>query len=152
MNNKESQEKQLDLELKYSRLEALYKFKRFSKEIEKTFTVLPFWSNGIIWAAIISIATTCVLIMLMNMSYYHKLPPQIPFIYNIPKAEWQAVPKIFIWAVPFILGLLGAINLHFLRKAYYMNKNMALTICIFLVIASFLIVFSVNEIFIISII
>ena len=147
---KEKEEKQFDLELKYSRLEPFYKIKRFSKNIEKTFTVIPFWRNGVIWAAITSIAASCVLLMVMNTKYYHRLPPQIPLIFDIQSGQWQSVPKIFIWTVPFIVGALGIANLHILRKVYYMNKSMTLMICILLVISCFLSVISINEIFIIS--
>lgn len=150
MDKKE--DKQFDLELKYSKLEPLYKFKRFSQGIEKKFTVLPFWRNGIIWLTICTISATFILLMAINIKYYYKLPPQIPLLYDIQNERWTSYSKIFVWTIPFLVGFLGLLNLQFLRKVYYMNKDMTLAICLFLAAACVLVVLSVNELYIVSIV
>ena len=150
MPEKDNQNRQLDLKLGYSKAEILYKLKRLASNVEKNFTALPFWRNGLIWAKIISVFSVSVISLLLIGKSYSKLPPQIPLVYNTQEEEWKLIPKIFVFTVPFGFLMLGVANIQLLRRVYYMNKKLTLMICFTITITYLLGLLAVNEILLIS--
>lgn len=141
---------QLGLGLKFSQLELFYKFKRFAAQVEKNFTALPFWRNGIIWISIVTIIGVTIISTLLISKHYLDLPEDIPLIYDTLEAKWKSFPKFFFFSVPLILIIIGICNLQILTKVYYMNKRLTLMICLVLTASYFLVLIAVNEILIIS--
>lgn len=142
--------KQLDLDLPSSRIEILYKFKRVFRQIEKNFTAVPFWRNGLIWSAITTIIGVTIIITVLIGKFYSNLPPEVPLVYNTLEEKWENYPKIFLFAVPIMLILLGILNIRLLQKVYYMNKKLTLMICLLITITYILELIAVNEILVIS--
>ena len=147
--SKKSEKRQLGFELKPSRFELFYKFKRLTTQVEKSFTVLPFWRNGLIWMAISTIIGITIITTLIIGKSYLKLPEQVPLIYDTLEEDWQSFPKIYFFGVPLILVLIGILNIQLLQKVYYMNKKLTLMICILITLTYFLGLAAVNEILII---
>lgn len=143
------EKRQLGLNLKFSRLELFYKLKRASTRIEKNFVALPFWRNGLIWSTITAIVGITIITTVLIGKNYLDLPQQVPLIYDLLESKWKSYPKIFFFFVPLMLISFGIINIQFLQKVYYMNKNLALMICLVLTISYFLGLIAVNEILII---
>jgi len=141
---------QLGLNLKFSRLEFLYKLKRINRRIEKNFTVLPFWRNGMIWAAIAFIIGITTIITLTIARKYSALPPEVPLIYDTVSEKWQSFPKMFFFAVPIALIVIGIIIIQLLQKVYYMNKRLTLMICLIICMIYLLSLLAVNEIILFS--
>lgn len=148
-NNKKDEKKQLDLELKFSRFEIFYRIRRFSRQIEKQFTALPFWRNGLIWLAIGSIVGVTIITTLIIGKHYLNLPQEVPIIYNTLEGNWKSYPKIFLFFVPLVFVLVGILNIQILQRAYYMNKKLTLMICFLISVTYFLGLIAVNEIIII---
>jgi len=149
MKKKQEKERnQMGFKLKFSRLEFLYKFKRTSRQIEKQFTALPFWRNGLIWLAIASIIGVTITSTLMIGKHYLDLPHRIPLIYDTLEGKWKNFPKIYFFFAPLIFVLIGIINIQILQKIYYMNKKLTLMICILITVTYSLGLIAVNEILI----
>ncbi len=142
---------QIDLGIKHSKLEFFYKLKRLASNIEKKYTVLPFWQNGFIWLSIISTIGFPTLIFIQIAKSYSKLPPDIPFIYNTQLDKWKSVPRITTFLLPITLFILGLVNIRYLQKVYYMNKRMTLMICFMSSILYMLEYLAINEIIVLSI-
>lgn len=139
------------MNLRFSRLELLYKLRRFSRKVEQTFLVVPFWRNGFIWAGIMSILCITVIITVLVGKYYELLPPDIPLLYDTASDVWLSYPKMFTFAIPIALVTTGIIIIQVLQKVYYMNKKMTLMICIIISGIYFLALIAVNEIIVLQI-
>ena len=143
-------EQQINMGLRYSRLEFLYKLKRMARRVEKDYTVLPFWQNALIWAAIISVFCVSIIAFILIRKNYSSLPPEIPLIFDLQEENWKSYPKVYIFSVPVVLILTGFINIQVLKKVYYMNKNMTLMICFLIVLTSLLSLAALNEIILLT--
>lgn len=141
---------QLGLNLRFSRLEFLFKVKRMNRRIEKNFTVLPFWRNGLIWTAIASIIGITTIITLTIAKKYGDLPPEVPLIYDTVLEKWQSYPKMFFFSIPIILIVIGIIIIQLLQRVYYMNKKLTIMICIIISVVYMLSLLAVNEIILFS--
>ena len=149
--NKKEKDNQLDMSLKYSKLEFFYKFLRKTRNIEKNFLALPFWKNAALWAMILSASSTTILSVLLIRKNYNYIPPEIPMIYNSREGIWLNMPKLFIWAFPSGIAILGFINVQLLKKVYYMHKRLTLTICFMLAIIYIMGIIGLNQIINLSI-
>lgn len=148
--SRDEEPNQLGMGLKYSRFEFLFKLKRLARQVEKNYTVLPFWQNGYIWAAISSIFGVTAIVMILIISRFADLPPEIPLVYDIQEENWQSYPKIFMFLIPASLLILGILNIQILRKTYYMNKRLTLMICLIITISSFLTLVASREIILLA--
>jgi len=150
MEKENKQTRQLDLGLRFSKLESFYKILRLRTKIEKTFTAIPFWKNGVLWLLIITMASTIILSVIHIYSNYKSMTPEIPITWNTQKADWESTPKILIWIFPVFLVILGIVNIYFLKYSYYMNKKLNLMICFILSILFILSYLALNQIILIT--
>jgi len=150
MEDKKKKERQLDLELSYTRFEIIYKILRFGRYIEKMFTVLPFWRNGFIWLAITSSLGISIISTLLISKYFSDLPEEVPLLYNTTEETWKRFPKIYLYGIPLVFLFFGIISIQLLQRVYYMNKKMTLMICSLIPITYFLGLIALNEILTIS--
>jgi uncharacterized membrane protein YqhA len=141
---------QMGLGLSFSRFEIFYKIKRKLREVEKNFTVLPFWQNGWIWASISTMIGITIISTLLIGKFYSQLPPEVPIVFIPEEEKWMNLPRLSLFTVPLILIIVGIINIYILQKVYYMNKRLTLMICLILVITYILELVGINEILIIS--
>ncbi|MDD3647792.1 MAG: hypothetical protein PHS44_04830 [Candidatus Dojkabacteria bacterium] len=148
--NNPSDDKQLGINLRYSKFEFIYKLKRLARKVEKNYTVLPFWQNGLIWTAIFSVFGVSSIIIMMLIKRYHQLPNEVPLIYDIENESWRSFQKILLYTIPGGLLILGILNIQVLRKTYYMNKRLTLMICLLLTVLSFLTLVATTEIMMLS--
>ncbi|MBU0976518.1 MAG: hypothetical protein ABIE03_00790 [Patescibacteria group bacterium] len=144
--NKSPEERQLGIGLRYSRFEILFKLKRLARKVEKNYTVLPFWQNGFIWAAISSVFGVSAIILMVIIRKLEMLPPEIPLLYDIEEESWQSYPKALLFVIPAGLLFLGIVNIQILRKTYYMNKRLTLMICLLVTVLSMLTLVATREI------
>ena len=150
MDEKVKGKKQLGLGLHFPKFGSLNKFKQITWDIEKKFTVLPFWRNGILWTYIISYFGFSILSGLQILKLNSKISPKVPLLYDVQKESWMIFPKEFIWLFPVLILAAGFVNTSILKRSYYMNKNMTIMICILLTIGNFLAWISLNEILMLS--
>lgn len=121
--------KQLDMKLSHSKIELFYKLKRIAKGVEKQFTAIPIWRNILMWIAVSSTIGISIIITLMVNRCYSELPPEIPIVYDTFNDRWDNYPRVFLFAVPLVLLIIGLLNIRMLQKVYYMNKKLTLMIC-----------------------
>lgn len=148
--NEQEKPNQLGMGLKYSKFEFLFKLKRLARQVERNYTVLPFWQNGYIWAAISSIFGVTAIILVLIISRFSELPPEVPLLYDIQEENWESYPRIFMLLIPAALLVLGMINIQILRKTYYMNKRLTLMICLIITISSLLTLVASREIILLA--
>jgi len=148
---KNKKEQQLDMELSHSKFELFYKLRRFAKNVEKQFTAIPIWRNALMWIAVSSTIGISIIVTLMVNRHYNDLPPDIPIIYDTFNERWISYSKVFLFAVPLSILVVGLLNIHILKKVYYMNKKLTLMICGLMTIAFIFEFIAINEVIDISI-
>lgn len=137
---------QLDMDLKSSRFELYYKLKRMVSRIEKNYTLLPFWRNALIWAAIMSVISVSIISTVMIFKSYSGLPTRVPLIYNAVDEGWESYPKIYLYVIPLLLFAVGIVNIRILQKVYYMNKKLTLMICMLITVLYLIELVALNHI------
>ncbi len=148
--DKTAKVKQLDMELSHSKIELFYKLKRIAKNVEKQFTAIPIWRNILMWIAVSSTIGISIIITLMVNKSYSKLPPEIPIIYDTFNERWNNYPRVFLFAVPLTLLIIGLLNIRMLQKVYYMNKKLTLMICALITISYIFEFLAISEVLNIS--
>ncbi|MBN2016109.1 hypothetical protein JW766_04730 [Candidatus Dojkabacteria bacterium] len=149
-NKGQADKDQLGLGISRSKFALFPRFKLLTRQIEKNFIVLPFWRNGYIWAAIISIIATNIAVIIFISRFYPKLPPEVPLIYDTVNERWDSFPRAFLYLIPIVLVIFGFLNIRLLQKVYYMNKRLTLMISLLIAVIFFLELIAVNELLIIS--
>ena len=145
LRDKSTKQKQIDLGLKHSKFEFIYKFKRIVRDVEKDFTALPLWRGELVWIAIVFMIFTSIVTTILIKNSYDKLPPYVPILYNISEESWYTFPKVYLFMIPFIILILGILNINYFKKVYYMNKKLSGMICIILIIVYVFEVIAVKE-------
>ncbi|MBN1915939.1 hypothetical protein JW796_03030 [Candidatus Dojkabacteria bacterium] len=103
----EISEAQIQLDIKDSKLEPIYKIKRVVTRLEKKAEVMPFWRSGITIIALVVSTFSIVIITFVIYYFFPRLPISLPLFYNQTTDHWNLYDKSLYLGFPLVYtGLL----------------------------------------------
>ena len=95
-------ESQIQLGIKESSLEPVYKVRRAMKKMERTAEVMPFWKSEITVITLVISAFSILIITFEIFFFFSKLPINVPLFYNHITNQWELSDKSLYLFFPFV--------------------------------------------------
>lgn len=142
----EVSEEQIDLGIKESKLEPIYKIRRSISKMEKTAEAMPFWkSEVIVVAMVISIFFIAIVAGLIYLSF-SALPEQVPIFYDHNTNRWGLYDKAFLLFIPIIYGIIVFAVWRIIYSVFLFDHRLALVTTWVLILFSIFGIVGVSQI------
>ena len=113
------------IDIKPSKYESFFRFKRLISRVERTAEVMPFWRSGLI---VTTLSISIVSVLLIAASIYlsfSSLPREVPLFFNQTTAMWELSLKAYYLFVPIILAAIIVISWRLIYSVFIFDKRLA---------------------------
>ncbi len=118
-------ESQIQLGIKESSLEPIYKIKRAVTQLEKRAEVMPFWRNAVTVIALVVSTFSIIINTFVVYFFFSKLPLDVPLFYNHTSNQWQLYDKSFYLGLPILYTILTFITWKLIYSVFPFDRRLA---------------------------
>lgn len=118
-------ESQIQLDIRDSKLEPIYKIKRAVTNLEKKAEVMPFWRNGVTIITLVVSTFSVVIISFIVYYFFPKLPIEAPLFYDQTANQWNLYDKSLYLGFPLVYAGLLVLAWRLIYMVFPFDRRLA---------------------------